>query len=258
MRLLSLKLDARGANGWESPTLRFGKRLTSVHAPNGSGKTPVVQSVAFALGFDNRFREDIQEKCQAAVLTFEHAERTYTVRRELSKEFHVTVAINDSKREFFSEGDFSKAVFEEFGLTVPVLVGTNRQATVPYLSTLLPIFYVKQDGGYNEPYRPPASFIQNQFVEMIRFAFGLSPKRSYTAQKDLLAARDQLESAQRKLVFQQKVVADISATVDDAPAVRERLSRQASTLTEQINELRESVDAEGAANEALVEILQAK
>jgi AAA domain-containing protein len=104
--------------------------LTSVHAPNGSGKTPIVQSVAYCLGFDTKFRDDIQEKCQAAVLTFEQGGHSYTVTRELTKEFHVTVTTADSQREFFSERDFSKAIFEEFSLTVPVLVGSNLQATL--------------------------------------------------------------------------------------------------------------------------------
>lgn len=186
MRLLTLKLAARGVNGWESPSLSFGHRTTSLHAPNGSGKTPLVQAIAYCLGFDTKFREDIREKCQAAEIAFEHDQRTYLLRRDISNDFHVSVEVGNVTREFFSETDFSKALFEEFNLTIPVLVGSNRRATQPYLSTLLPIFYVRQDGGYVDPYRPPASFISDQFVEMIRFIFGLSPKHSYHAQRDLL------------------------------------------------------------------------
>lgn len=257
MKLISLKLLARGSSGWESPLLTFGLRTTSLYAPNGSGKTPIVQAIPFCLGFDTKFQNDIREKCQSATLTFEHAGHTYAVQRDFG-DFRITAGTDDGYREFFNEHDFSKALFDTLELSTPTLVGTNRQATRPYVSSLLPIFYVRQIGGYDEPYRPPANFISDQFVEMIRFAFGLSPKSSYTAKRDLLEAREQLEANQRRLVFQQKVVADIAADVDDSPETRDRLHRQAEELTEQIRGLRESVDVAGAANDALLELLHAK
>lgn len=257
MKFISLKLTARGINGWESPLLTFGTRTTSLHAPNGSGKTPIVQAIPFCLGFDTRFQNDILEKCQTAILTFEHASHTYSVERDFG-DFHIRARMGDGPCEFFSEGDFSKALFETLDLSIPTLVSTNRQATQPYVSSLLPIFYVRQIGGYDEPYRPPASFITDQFVEMIRFAFGLSPKSSYSAKRDLLDAREQLDLIQRRLVFQQKVVADVAANVDDSPEIRDRMTRQAEALTEQIRSLRESVDVAGAADDALLELLQAK
>ncbi|AQV99274.1 hypothetical protein BJN34_35965 (plasmid) [Cupriavidus necator] len=257
MKLVALKWVARNANGWESPTLTFGRRTTSLHAPNGSGKTPIVQAVAFCLGFDVKFQNDIREMCKAAVLTIEHDGHAYELRREFG-DFYVKVSSGDRAREFFNEGDLSAALFQEFRLSSPVLVGTNRQATRPYVSTVLPIFYVRQVGGYDDPYKPPASFISDQFVEMVRFVFGLGPKRSYTAQRDLLTARDELEAMQRKIVFQQKVVADMSATGDDTPLMRNQLAQRATALSEQLRSLRESVDVAGAANDALLELLHAK
>lgn len=254
MKLISLKLNSRGANGWESPLLEFGHRTTSLHAPNGSGKTPLVQAIPFCLGFDAKFQNDIRERCHSATLIFEHAGQLYRFSRDFGT-FRLVTESGESRQEFFSESDFSKAVFEELGLPAPTLIGTNRQSTQPYLSTLLPIFYVRQIGGYDEPYRPPAQFISDQFVEMVRFAFGLGPKRSYTAQKDLLAARDKLEADQRRIVYQQKVIADLAARVDDSPGTRERLTQRTTTLNSQIKDLRESADIAGAASDALVELL---
>ncbi len=257
MKLISLKLSPRGVNGWESPLLKFGERTTSLHARNGSGKTPVVQSIPFCLGFDVKFQNDIREKCQYATLTIEHEGRLVRISREFG-DFHVIVETEGGRKEYFSEGDFSKAFFEELSFSVPLLVGTNRQATHPYISSLLPIFYVRQIGGYDEPYRPPAQFISDQFVEMIRFAFGQVPKRSYTAQKDLLAAKDQLEANQRRIVYQQKVLADLSASIDDSQSNRARLTQRTAVLTSQINDLRESADVAGAASDALAELLYSK
>ncbi|MES2611900.1 MAG: hypothetical protein V4679_16740 [Pseudomonadota bacterium] len=257
MKLLSLKINARGEGGWESPLFTFGDRTTSLFGPNGSGKTPVVQSIPFCLGFDVKFQNDVREKCHSATLTITHGAYEYIFTRAFG-DFHVVVQSGAKRKEFFNEADFSKDVFESFNLSVPSLVGINRQATKPYLSTLLPIFYVRQIGGYDEPYRPPSQFIQDQFVEMVRFAFDLGPKRSYTAQRDLLAARDQLDGIQRKVVFQQKVIVDLAARIDDSPLAWESLTRRADYLDGQIKDLRESADASGAADDALAELLLQK
>lgn len=258
MRLVSLQFVPRGVSGWESPLLEFGDRTTSLYARNGSGKTPLIQAIAFCLGFSTSFREDIREHCSSIVLTLSLGEYVLETRRELSKDFHLTTKVDDVTREFFSEGEFSTALFQSLHLIEPVLIGTNRQATKPYVSTVLPIFYVKQDGGYLDAYKAAATFIQDQFVEMVRFVFDLAPKRSYSAQKDLLSAKDQLELMQRRIVHQQKVVADLSARIDDSPAARESMEARAQLITAQLNELRESVDSAGAASNALRDLLSAK
>lgn len=137
MKLVSLKLNARGESGWESLLLPFGERTTSLFGPNGSGKTPVVQSIPFCLGFDVKFQNDVRDKCHSATLTIEHDGDEYAFSRDFG-EFRIVVQAKERRKEFFNEADFSTAVFEEFGLSVPVLIGVNRQATRPYLSTLLP------------------------------------------------------------------------------------------------------------------------
>lgn len=258
MQLTTLKILPRGANGWESATLKFGNPLTSLFAPNGSGKTPIVQAIAFCLGFKTKFRDDICEHCEAAVLTFRHDDIEVTVRRDIQSEFHAVLETDEQAFEFFDEGGFSRQLFDTLGMPVPDLVGTNKQRTQPYVSTLLPVFYVRQDGGYNEPYRAPDTFIQNQFVEMVRFAFGLNQRHSYDAKRELLEAREQLEAIQRRIVHQQKLVANLSADRDDSTEAYEALVARATILTEQIDDLRESVDAQGAAAEALTELLQVK
>lgn len=258
MKLISLEFLPRGVNGWESPLLKFADRTTSLFARNGSGKTPLIQSIAFCLGFSTNFREDIRERCYAVELTFSVENRIFKVRRELTKEFHLTITANGTSRDFFSEGDFSTVLFHDLAMQEPILVGTNRQSTKPYVSIVLPIFYVKQDGGYLDAYKAPTTFVQDQFVEMVRFAFGLPPKRSYTAQKDLLEAKDRLEAMQRRIVQQQKILADISDRVDDSQTAREAMDARAQLLNLQLNDLRESVNSANAASDALCDLLAAK
>ncbi len=258
MRLISLKLDAQGLNGWESPILHFGRRTTLIFAENGSGKTPIIQAIAFCLGFPVKFREDINGKCSAANLVMEHEGSLIEIRRLIGREFHSQVRTATGTVEFFSESDFSSALFKILGLMAPTLVSTNKQATQPYIATVLPLFYLNQGDGYAAAYKSPAAFITDQFVEMVRFIFGLNPKHSYQVKKDILAEKDALDAAHRKIVAQQKVILDLSRTVNDSQENKIVLSRLSGSLTAQIDGLRETVDAQGSANSALTDILRTK
>ncbi|MEM8205762.1 AAA family ATPase, partial [Morganella morganii] len=71
MRLLSLFLKGRENIGLESDELVFGKGITELYGPNGSGKTPLIQSIIFCLGYPCKFREEIYRSCHYARLKFE-------------------------------------------------------------------------------------------------------------------------------------------------------------------------------------------
>lgn len=258
MRLLSLKIHAHGAHGWESEPLEFGKRTTLLYAKNGSGKTPIVQAIAYCLGFPAKFREDILGKCAIATLCIAHEGATLVLARYFSKEFRASIESNNEATEYHSEADFSVALFEKLGLTPPILVSTSKQATQPYIATVLPLFYLNQGDGYTTAYKSPSSFIEDQFVEMVRFMFGLNPKHSYKVKKGIIAERDALEGVNRKIVYLQKVIADLSRNVDDSDINQDSLARRATTLTEQIQGLRETVDAQGSVNSVLTDLLRAK
>ena len=259
MRLLDLTLEPRGVNGWGSPTLAFGRRVTSLFAPNGSGKTPLIQSVAFCLGYPVTFRDDINNKCDAATLAVAINSRVLKIRRTIGKDFHVKVTSQDgSVKEFFTEGDFSTAVFETLEMPLPKLVSNKRQLTYPYLATLLPLMYLDQDRGYADLYRAPASFISDQAVEMVRFAFGLGPKHSFTEKSDLLKAKEDLEALDRRVVYQQKAVADLSKGVDDRPETQLALERQADEFRRKLAGLRESATVKGSSSSALEDLAAAK
>ena len=110
MKLISLKLNRQGENGWESPLLEFGRRTTSLHGPNGSGKTPLVQAIPYCLGFDIKFQNDIREKCHSATLVIEHNNQFYKFSRDFG-DFRIVTESGESRREFFTERDFSDAIF---------------------------------------------------------------------------------------------------------------------------------------------------
>lgn len=61
MKLISLEVVGIGPVGWSSGKLVFGRLSTQLFGENGSGKTPMVQAIVFALGCKVDFRDDIVE-----------------------------------------------------------------------------------------------------------------------------------------------------------------------------------------------------
>lgn len=258
MRLVSLKVLPHGENGWESPNLAFGKRTTLLYAENGSGKTPILQILAFCLGFPAKFRDDILGHCGSAKLAFLNNGEMIETRRQFTKEFSATLSVAGEVNEYFSESEFSKALFHAIQLEPPVLVSTNKQATQPYIATVLPLFYLNQGDGYTTAYKSPSAFIEDQFVEMVRFLFGLNPKHSYVVKKNILAERDALEAVNRKIVAFQRLLEERSRTIDASDGNVTALQQQSTALSTQLERLRANVDATGTANSALIEILRQK
>ncbi|MDQ0045413.1 hypothetical protein [Variovorax boronicumulans] len=261
MRLKSLQIEPLGEAGWESPLLEVGHRTTMLFAPNGSGKTPIIRALASALGFPNKFRNDILEKCKAVVLHAESEGEPLTIRRVIgatNNEFYATIDFNGEQTEHYAEGSFSIALFRLLGLKPPRLVSNKGEETQPYISTLLPVFYLIQGYGYSAAYKSPSPFIEDQFAEMVRFAFGLNPKHSYEVKKNLIEEKSALEAQTRKIVGAQRVLEYQGRGVDVSDANQAVLLRTVEDLTQQIDALRASVDAKGTASSTLSEMLRQK
>jgi hypothetical protein len=261
LRLISLKIEPLGQHGWESPLFEFGRRTTLIFAKNGSGKTPIIQSLAAALGFPAKFRDEIFSKCASVTLEAENEGEQLVVRRFLgtnNRDFHAVLSYRDQESEHFNEGTFSIALLQALGLEPPRLLSNKGEVAQPYISTLLPVFYLNQGDGYTAAYKANSPFILDQFVEMVRFVFGLNPKHSFDVKKNLLAEKAALDAQTRKIVAAQRVFEYQSRGVDDSPARQEVLILRAAGVTAHLETLRDTVDAKGTANSTLTELLQQK
>lgn len=261
MKLLSLKIEPLGQNGWGSPLFEFGHRTTLIYARNGSGKTPVIQSLAAGLGFPLKFREEILEKCASIILTAEHDEKSLVIHRVIgskNQEFHGSINFDGDCSEHFSEGSFSASVFACLGLEPPSLVSNKGEKAQPYISTVLPVFYLNQGDGYTSAYKSPSPFITDQFVEMIRFVFGLNPKHSFEVKKSLIEEKAALEAQTRRIVSAQRILDNQAQGVDESKANQEILQRRVSEVTSQIDNLRNSFDTNNSINSTLTQLVRQK
>ena len=261
MRLLSLKVEPLGQNGWGSPLFEFGQRTTLIYARNGSGKTPIIQSLAAGLGFPLKFREEILEKCAAITLTTEHDGKSLVINRVVgskNQEFHASINFDGDCSEHFSEGSFSASLFSCLGLEPPSLVSNKGEKAQPYISTVLPVFYLNQGDGYTSAYKSPSPFITDQFVEMIRFVFGLNPKHSFEVKKSLIEEKAALEAQTRRIVSAQRILDNQSQGVDESKANQEVLQRRVSDISSQIENLRNSFDTNSSTTSTLTQLIRQK
>lgn len=194
MKLISLKINKRNNSGWESEEIAFGVHVTQVTGENGSGKTPIIQAIVFCLGFPVMFRDDVKAQCRSASLVIEARNERHLIERAIEVETKITVSSNNTLREFNDEREFSEFFFSLIGLDPVNLLDTSNRKTVPYMATALPLFFLDQDNGYSEIYKPPASFIKDQFQEMVRYLFRFSQRNLFESAKDLIELKSKRET----------------------------------------------------------------
>jgi len=218
MKLISLQVFPIGQQGWQSDRLEFSDNITQVFGPNGCGKTPIVQSIAFCLGYPCVFRSDIYDRCNYVVLEVGTNKGTLKLKRVYCKGVDVEVTEpSGEKQSFYNEEDYSAYMFDLLGYKTSNLVTNSNKVTPAYMASLLPIFYLDQDEGYNKLYSPPSNFIKDQFSEMMRMIFDLPVKNSFDSKKERIDTKEKLdyldrevEACGRKVKIAQQVTSSIS------------------------------------------------
>ncbi|CAH1598090.1 conserved hypothetical protein [Vibrio owensii] len=238
MKLVSLQLVGKGKQGWSSEELHFGEHITHLWGPNGCGKTPIVQSIAFCLGFPCVFRQDIYDHVNYAVLNVEVQGKRLSITRVVGTEVDIEVVEGKSvPQKFYNDDEYSEYLFELFSLERPDIISTANKSTKPYLSTLLPLVYLDQDDGYRGHYYSKFNFIKDQFEEMIRILFKLPPKNSFNKKKQAIIEKEKLAQldkavhlASRRYENQKELVSDIHKTSEEIYEEIETLDKELDNL----------------------------
>lgn len=257
MKLISIKIIGKGSGGWDSEELIFANHVTQIWGPNGCGKTPIIQSIAFCLGYPCVFREDIYNNCHYALLTIEVNSKKIEIKRYIESKLNIEVTENNKNvQQFYNEGEYSSYLFELLGLDLPNIVSKSNFSAKPYLATLLPVVYLDQDNGYSSHYHSESNFIKDQFDEMIRVLFSLPPKNSFDKkrkrieEKEILSNLDNLvESTYKKFKLQKEKTDDIQLSSLD-------IYNEIKSLDEELVALKETYSGHDDSLNALDRIIQ--
>lgn len=237
MRFESLEIVANGPSGWGSGLLEFGTDITQLFAVNESGKTPLIMSTLFCLGMDVKFRADITKNCKSARLKIEIEGKKLSFERIIGEKFDLTVYENTKTiNRFYNDEDFSRFFFTLIKIKTNRLITNNGTPTLPYFSSLLPLFYLDQDHGYSDFYAARQSFVKDQYSEMVRLLVGLPPFNLYDKKRtgiDLKKEADYLDTSivsSRKLL--ERLQQDLTAPILTIDVIEKKLERSKTRLTE--------------------------
>lgn len=197
MKFIKLRIISKGCDGLETEDLVFGEHFTQLYGPTGTGKTPLVKSIAYCLGYSVKFRQEIYNRCESANLTIKVLSGDYSIKRHFlqGKKLELEVVSPTGEvRNFYDEESYSNYLFELLGVNNRELISKSGTKTGAYMSTVLPLFYVTQDEGYSSVYKCDGSFIKDQFSEMVRLSFSLPEKNSFNIKKNQINARKKLDS----------------------------------------------------------------
>ncbi len=239
MKLISIKIKGRDIVGLESEELIFGTNITEFYGPNGCGKTPLLQSISYCLGYPCKFRDDIYKLCKSATLTFTIANNTFRATRDFENtDFILTLEQNEETLRFYNQADYSKHIFELLSLSYPSLLTTQNKQSYPYLSTILPIFYLDQDLGYSKFYYSPGNFIRDQLSEMLRIVFSLPEKHSFDAKKKTINITEEIKYLDNSLAVQRRNIEIAKETHKDKNI--EAIDSSIDNLKNELSELKNS------------------
>lgn len=249
MKLISFEIKRKNTSGWGSPKLFFGDEITQLHAKNGSGKTPLIQSIVFCLGYPIEFREDILRNCLSANLTLIINQENYTFCRLYNSKFDIKILKNETQLDrFYSESEFSRFLLPLLGYSQEKLITNGNTPTLPYASTLLPIFYLDQDRGYSEYYFPPSSsFIKNQFLEMVRVAAGFAPLQSYDRKEKSIEIKERVKYLDQCVVESRKQLNRLREGLSTPVKSISDIQFEVESLKNNLNDLKNTKDIKSEA-----------
>lgn len=245
MKLVSLKINASScADGIGSPKFKIENHITQFTGENGSGKTPVTQSIIYCLGYPVRFRQDIISRCRSVTLEVNISGVTYFIERFYKNNpAELYIKIFDKSgvnivEEFHNEEDYSLFIFEVFGLNSVELITTDGKPSKLYISSVYPLIYLSQDSGYRQIYSPSSKFIKDQFSEVVRFLFGLNPKNYYLDLKEKINLKSKRSALDEQISSSKSVLKRIVDDIDEGSEAvfREELVQ----LNSNLNELKNS------------------
>lgn len=242
MKLVNIQIFPKGTNGWGSDLLTFGEEITQLFGPNGCGKTPIIQSIAYCLGYPCIFRQDIYDHCHCVKLKINTDKGNLLITRIFHKtDFEIEVIEPlGALKKFFNESEYSTYIFNWLDFNSKNLVSNSNTRTQPYLSTILPFFYINQDKGYSKVYSSEKSFIKDQFSEMVRFLFGLPVKNSFDEKKEKILAKENLDLLDKQVEEQGRKLENAKLIISKTGNLKspEELRSEIASLEAEIDSLK--------------------
>ncbi len=234
MKFKSIEFIASGDDGWVSGQLDFGSQVTIVHADNTTGKTPLLKGIVFCLGYPITMPELIKEKCSKIILKVNIDKAPYEFIRSLKEKFLIEIHSEFGKTEKFEDANhFSQRLFDLLKIERHLL--TKKQglgSNYPYVDTLFPLFWIDQDFGWNDIYRPIdfKDFIKSAKQEMIRLLLGVEPKYPHNDKTQHQLAKDRLKTTIEAIKLKKGIIKQLKFKFESNPLEIDEITKKKEKL----------------------------
>ncbi len=259
-QLATMKLVPRGEDGWGTPELTFGNRVTLVAGPNGVGKTPVIKALELALGYPVELHPMVTERCSSVEVTFADHEQTWILRRELTGVSAVVEGSDGASVNLSDERAIAEWVLPKLGLEPRTLLTYRGTLTTGYMSVVGPAFLLDQDTGWANLYVPwnDRVFIKDQREEVVRWLLALPPRNAAVDKTVFQKAKAELQRLSEELEAKRVALEQLAAELgeDSAPDASQRLVARQETVSARLREA-ESALAARSRSENLVDLAMA-
>jgi hypothetical protein len=244
-RLQSFQYLPRGASGWGSGLLHFGDIFTAVQGANGTGKTPIIKGVVYALGHEVELPPDVLDRCELAQTTLAIDGRPVVLTRRLGNDFEIQVDDGINPRTFVAQADYARWFTALFSGEPRTLTSKQNQAAELYANVLLPALWVDQDHGWTTDYWTPLNrnFIQDQRQEVVRFLVGLPPRHPFRSRSEFDAAKESLERTEKAIEMQRFIVERLRTNEQLSDNEEPRLLARRAELRRELDENSGAIEA---------------
>jgi hypothetical protein len=138
---------------------------------------------------------------------------------------------------FSDEKSFSAWMIAPLGIPERTLANRAGEPVPPYMSILIPTFWVDQDLGWTDVYRPVSThnFINDQQSEVMRWMLGVQQKHQPVDNSAFVRAKERLESVREQIAIKRNTIQALEPDVgpERGPAaLNALLSRKSAVLEE--------------------------
>lgn len=198
---------------WQSEKIIFADHATVFQGGNGTGKTPMLKGIQFAMGHNVEFDPIIPENIEIAELVISKDGINTTFSRKMSQDFEIEIKSKSDKTVFTSERDFADFFFKYFDTQIVSLLGYKGE-TFPYTPMYLPLFCINQS-AWIDIYESYSVYVSHQRQEMTRLLFNLHPLNPFERKSSRQNTKKELEILLKNIEQTKTIVEDYKESMGE-------------------------------------------
>jgi hypothetical protein len=206
-----------------------------------------MEGIAYALGNDAHLPVEVRTNCDNVTLEIvSRRGESFRLTRATERCYPVLVEGSDFPDLVLeTAAEWSKWWLDATGIPERTLTDKSQKPTLPYVSTLLPFFWVDQDTGWMYSYSPPddQKFILGQEEELKRLLLGVPPRRVFRDVGEYRSAKRSVQALVEQVETRKRLLENLRREADLAHGTTDKLEADRNGLVARLGNLQSAADA---------------